>query len=88
MMWGDHDGWQGGWLPMLLTMLAFWGLAAWAVMWIVRRSSTRAADAPRDHEDDAEAILRRRFACGEIDDGEYRARLKTLRGGPPTARPG
>jgi putative membrane protein len=84
MMWGDHDGWSGGWLPMLLGMVAFWGVAVFAVLWIVRRPTARptASDEP---EDDAEGILRRRFARGEIDDREYHVRLDALRGGPPGA---
>jgi len=87
-MWGDHDGWHwGGWLLMTLTMLVFWGLVAWAVVSLVRRGQEPAGGAPPPREPDAEEILRRRFANGEIEEDEYRARLETLRGGPPAAPP-
>ncbi len=69
---------------MGIGMVAFWALVAWAVVAIVRL--TRGAS----NEPDAEAILKERFARGEIDDEEYRRRRAALReaGSHTTPRPG
>ena len=72
MFWYDHDLSAWGWIGMILTMLAFWGLVVAAVAWLLRSTETRD---PR-----AEELLAERFARGEIDEVEYRERLATLHG--------
>lgn len=78
MMNWYHDGmgW-GGWLVMLLGMVAFWGLVVWGVIALFR-DTNRPGDgqqAPHDPMD----TLDERFARGEIDETEYRARAEVLR---------
>lgn len=78
--WDDHmGGWGfGGWLMMIMAMVAFWGVIAWTVVTIARASrSPREQTSPT-----AEEILAQRFARGDIDEHEYSARLATLRRGP------
>lgn len=72
-MWWDHDlGW-GGWLMMTIGMGGFWILVAVLVFAVVR--SGRDAGAPSLS---AREILEQRFARGEIDAEEFRARLDAL----------
>jgi putative membrane protein len=72
-MWGVHDMWGHGWWmwiwPILLIALVV------AVIWIVSRPRTRP---PSTHGDDAEEVLRRRYAAGEIDEDEFRRRRSEL----------
>ena len=75
MMWWPDGGWGwGGWLMMTLTMLAFWGLAAWVIVTFVRQPGSRPGP---DHN--AEEILAERFARGEIDEEEFTKRKAALR---------
>jgi putative membrane protein len=70
-MWWWHDGWGwGGWVAMSLSMLVFWGLAAWVVVTLLRGNA---------HRPGPERILADRLARGEIDEEEYRRRLQALR---------
>lgn len=72
-----HDGlgW-GSWIVMIVAMVAFWALVVFAVVAIFR--GTQRSDAPSDHRDPMQ-ILDERFARGEIDEEEYRARSSVLR---------
>ena len=81
MMGWYHDGMAwGGWLVMLLGMVAFWGLVVWAVVVLFR--GTRSVDTrPPSH--DPLDTLDERFARGEIDETEYRARADVLRAANP-----
>lgn len=73
--YGDGVGW-GGWLVMMFGMVAFWGLVVWAVVVIFRDArSTDSWSARRGPLD----TLDERFARGEIDEAEYRARAEVLR---------
>ena len=83
-MWGDMMGWGGGWgwswfgmihmvLWWLLIVLGIVVLAKW--LFGGGGSSSRAAS-----EDRALAILRERFARGEIDKAEFEARKHDLGG--------
>lgn len=79
MMW-----WDGGWGPwgMLVgsvTMLVFWGLVIWGIVYAVRSLATggRGTD-QRTNERSARDILDERFARGEIDQQEYHARRDAL----------
>jgi putative membrane protein len=51
------------------------------VIWAVARMAARPDARTGDGRDDAEQILERRFANGEIDEQEYRARKQALHGG-------
>jgi len=79
MMDGMMGG--GGWLWMLLPLL-FWGgilaFAAWALIRIFpnRGGDNQGSGAP---EDSAEEILRKRFARGELNAEEYERSLEVLR---------
>ena len=81
--WHDGGGWgPGAWIAMGLMMLAFWGLVAFLVVYVVRnlghhhdeRTSAGVA-AP----DQALRVLDERFARGEIDADEYTQRRDLLR---------
>lgn len=74
VMYGwDMSGWGWGWMTLWTVVgLALLGLLVLALL----RSS--ASVGTRDTEDSALALLRRRFAAGEIDDDEYRRRRSAL----------
>lgn len=82
MMWGYNDWSWWAWLLMSAGMIVFWGLVAYVVVWAVRSSRDSVAGTP-----DARTILAERFARGEIDEDEYRARLETLRGAARSSTP-
>jgi putative membrane protein len=76
---------NGGYgLLMMASMGLFTILAIAAVMVLVvwlARSTTSTPN--RADPAEAETLLRRRYAAGEIDDEEYQRRLTVLRGQPP-----
>ena len=76
MGWYDDGMAWGGWLVMLLGMVAFWGLVVWAVVVLFR--DTRSSNTRPSHRDPMDT-LGERFARGEIDETEYRARAEVLR---------
>lgn len=82
MMWGG--GAMGvGWLLMVVTSLAFLLLLVVAIVALVRWTGAQGGQpassaAPAPHT--AQEILDARFARGEIDAEEYRARSTALRG--------
>jgi len=67
----DIGGW--GYILMIISMAAFWGLLITGFV-LLTRSDDRSEPAP-------EHLLAQRFARGDIDEAEYRDRLVTLRGG-------
>ncbi|BCT77875.1 hypothetical protein SCMU_37170 [Sinomonas cyclohexanicum] len=82
-------GWYGGmgiwgWILMALVMLAFWGGVVALVVFAVRnsRGGPGRYDPRLPGSDDPERILAQRFARGEIDETEFRARLDALRHRP------
>lgn len=80
MMWTNGMGW-GGWLLMALATIAFWGVVVFGVVSLFRgtgRGPSRMQDQQSGHG--AEQILDERFARGEIDAEEYRARQAVLHG--------
>ncbi|MEO3781779.1 hypothetical protein ABGB12_00485 [Actinocorallia sp. B10E7] len=88
MYWhGDHmNGW--GFAFMMIGNLVFWGVVIFAVVMLVRstaRSEQRGQAAPPREHRDPEAILAERFARGEMEAEEYRARLQVLRDHRPDA---
>jgi putative membrane protein len=81
MMWGWNDG---SWWMMGIWLL-FWVVVIGLAVWLILRSMGRDR-ASRPSE--AEEILRRRFASGEIDADEYARRLEVLRHGDQLPRSG
>ena len=75
-MWW-HGGW-GGWLTMMIFMLAFWAGLIALVVWLIR---SRTLDRPAEGQQRPTAleILDERFARGEIDRDEYESRRSVLR---------
>ncbi len=71
MMWGYYDGWS--WLWMAGMMVLFWGAIIALAVWAVRSFGPR-----QHHGDDAQEILRRRFAAGEISQEEYEKSRRAL----------
>jgi putative membrane protein len=69
--WGFGMGW--GWILGLVVI--------GAVVWAAMRAGARGGAQPPPRERTPEEVLRERFARGEIDEEEYRARRKTLREG-------
>lgn len=78
----DGVGW-GGWLVMLVGMVAFWGLVVWVVIALFR--DNRSID-DRPVRRDPLRTLDERFALGEIDESEYRARVDVLRAATSRSR--
>lgn len=84
-------GW-GGWVLWALLVAALWVLVVMAIVWLARGLSGRGrgyraaamttgpAVWRRSGTASAEQILAERFAQGQIDEEEYRARLGVLRG--------
>jgi len=70
MMWSS--GWA--WFWMCIAMLAFWALAAWVIVTLVRNSKRGRPD-----RSDAQALLEERFARGELEEDEYRRRRDLIR---------
>ena len=81
MMWNDGMGWTG-WIVMIATALAFWALVVVVVVALFRddRRGRPRTDGPPTSDDTAGRILDQRFARGEIDADEYRARQQALHG--------
>ena len=90
--WGTGiHGWA--WGLGIFTSVIFWGLIIWAIAalvgWARQGRPDPAAPGPERQDGpwpgqgpwpgDAEEILSRRFAAGEIDAREYRERLEVLR---------
>ena len=76
MYYGDMSGW--GFALMGISAVVFWGLVIFGIVLLVRYVS-RSGQAPTVPPS-PEQLLAERFARGEIDESEYRARLETLRG--------
>ncbi|MET7641289.1 SHOCT domain-containing protein [Streptomyces sp. NPDC005438] len=78
--------------PWILLFPLLWLLVLAAVIWLARRAFLRGGQNPWRYraahgEHSPVALLGRRYAAGEIDEGEYRRRLAVLREaptGPPT----
>jgi putative membrane protein len=79
VMWYGGMG-AGGWVVMGVVAIVFWGLLVVAGIALWRAADQRG---PRGHEapgTSPEQLLDERFARGEIDESEYRARADVLRG--------
>lgn len=80
------DGWgPSGWgfVLMMLMMLVFWGLVVTGIVLLVRSLAGNRPHPARP--DEAEWILRERFARGEMNEEEFHRRRDALRYGhrPP-----
>lgn len=87
MMYGWYgDGGIWGWVAMGIMMLLFWGGVITVVVLLIRGSRAGWGGGgyyhPGSQHDDPERILSQRFARGEIDETEYKARLDALRRRP------
>jgi putative membrane protein len=78
--YGDGMG-AGGWLLMVLAVLAFSGLLVAAVLAVAREPYRPRPAGPGTAA--AEQVLADRFARGDIDAEEYGQRLRTLRAARP-----
>jgi putative membrane protein len=92
LLWGSILGWQCrswgmmgpgmmggfGWgLFMPVFMILFWGLIIWGVVALVRGlTGPKGSDLPG--EDSALAILKKRYAQGDISREEYQEKKKEL----------
>lgn len=85
--WGG--GWHGGpaggggwwwiaWPLGWLAVLALLGVVTWLLVRAARRGGPDAASATAEPVASARRILAERYARGEIDEEEYRARLERL----------
>jgi putative membrane protein len=87
MMWDDgdgrwtmHDGDGAGWLMVLLMLVVAIAVVV-AVVALLRGGtslSTTPHGAPGARGPDPRAILQERFARGEIDEQEFRTRMRAL----------
>lgn len=85
-MWWDDDGrWRmheqsgAGWWFMVLLMLVIAIAVVVAVVVLLRGSALAPRpSAPASRAPDPRAILQERFARGEIDEQDYRARMRAL----------
>ena len=73
---GDGMGWGAGWWMLFgsLLWIAFWGTAIYLIVTLVRRSGhgTQAA------QDDPAAVLKQRYARGELGRDEYERMRRDL----------
>ncbi len=72
---GDMMGWM--WLGGLVWLLLIAGGIA-LVVWAIARGTRGSSPSSREADDRAFAVLRERFARGEIDEAEYRERRRAL----------
>jgi putative membrane protein len=79
MMWWNDGMGVAGWIAMTLMMVAFWGLVVFAIIAIFRGFGVGGQTPVARHDRDPQEILDERFARGEIDVDEYRARQDALR---------
>jgi putative membrane protein len=79
--WGD-DGWDGGWLLARLAFTVLWIVLVFTIVRFVifgrfgRRGRGPWGPSPMER---ARGVLAERYARGEIDAEEYRARSETLK---------
>jgi putative membrane protein len=83
MMWNGTGGWGmygGGWIAVLLIFTLLAGAVAALVVATGHGHASGSAPPSRPDAPDAEAdrILQRRFAAGEIDEDEYQRRRALL----------
>lgn len=86
MMWWNHGAWGAGdWVAMSFMMIAFWGLLAALVVWLVRSNRTgrdSTAGVGTSVTLRADEVLAERYARGEIDAEEFGRRRAVLHDNP------
>lgn len=77
MMWQTGEWWGFGMGFALhgVFMLAFWGLLVWGTVFLARQMMTRASQSQLEQGDRALAMVRERYARGELT----REQLEALR---------
>lgn len=75
-MWHMADGWGWWFVFGWLWMAAFWGLIVWAVVYAVTRLVGRSEETRASG--DALAILKTRYARGELTDEEYEEKRRRI----------
>ena len=81
MMYGffGNGGWGNyGWIMMLGSSI-FWLLILAAVVWVLVRLFQGRTFTGEPHRDNAQEILRARFARGEIDEDEFHSLSEKLK---------
>lgn len=79
MYWGNGmSGW--GYFFMALNMVLFWGLLITGIVLLVRYLGGQRHEPSSASGTGPQRVLAERFARGEIDEDEYRQRLKVLGG--------
>jgi len=73
----DHSFGWGGMIFWMVVNALFWGAIIWAIIRMVAGSGPERSTSP-DHDADALAVLKRRYAAGEIEDEEFQRRRQTL----------
>ncbi len=77
-MWGGMMGWNDGWgMFAMLHMLLWWVLIILGIV-VLAKWAFGARQPKSSGEDRALAILRERYARGEIDKAEFDARRRDL----------
>lgn len=91
----DHGGTRWGlWILMIVAMLVFFAIVAWAVVTILRQREGRqiggvpSPPASGSNTPDPLRILHERLARGEIEIDEYTRRRDLIRGDGPAAPSG
>ena len=79
--WSNGGSHWWAWLFSGVGMVIFWGLVIWLISSLIRWNSPGRGSSPAADGETPEAILKRRFATGEIDADEHRHRLDVLRDG-------
>lgn len=84
-MYWDNGHMDNGWgIAMMLVMVGFFALIAFAIVWFARSNNMMAGRSASATDPSgtksAESILAERLARGEIELEDYRARLGGLRG--------
>lgn len=77
-MWGHMDGWGPGWGWFAVGHVLWWVLLIVALIALLRWTIPSGGLRTGAATDNALALLRERFARGEIDENEYEARKRTL----------
>ncbi len=73
----DHSFGWGGMVFWMIVNALFWGAIIWAIIRLVAGSGPERSTSP-DRGADALAVLRGRYAAGEIEDEEFQRRRQTL----------
>ncbi len=81
----DDPGW-GWWIVMSAGMVAFWVLAIYGVVWLLRggASPRPPGSPPTGPPESPQACLKRRLAAGEIGADEYAALRRLVDDEPPS----